>query len=292
MSPKFCVFCGNPIKESDKFCIICGKPMLTDLPSKKKTETKEPILREENKGKEKVLEETEQIEEDQNEIILDEEKKEKPKKKYEKEKEKQEINPLPEEVKEQMVYYIEYNDLQIKKKVLKEKLNEISKSTKDSRYESDFDFKKGINIKLEAVKTLINELKQNENEIKQNLEEPFIVQRINNNIKTKIFQLENLSREHKLHKVDKKTFQTLREKYKEEKSDLENERKDLISGMKLWIQELKLEKAELSVERKLNKGRYRAKEISEDVFNVNEKDFDLKAKKINSKINTLEKLTK
>ena len=62
--------------------------------------------------------------------------------------------------------------------------------------------------------------------------------------------------------------------------------------MKLWIQELKLEKAELSGKRKLNKGRYHAKEISEDKFNEVEKDFDLRAKKIDSKINILEKLTK
>ena len=267
--------------------------MLVDLPkTKKKPDITEPIIREENKKDQKELEEGEQSEDDQNEIILDEEKKEKPKKESKKEKEKQEVKPLPEEVKEQMVRYIEYNDLQINKKVLKEKLNEISKSMKDDRYEYDFDFKKEINIKLEAVKTLISELKQKENEIKQNLEEPFIVQRINRDIETKIFQLENLSREHKLHKVDKETFQKLREKYKEEKLVLEDERKDLVSGMKLWIQELKLEKAELSVERKLNKGRYRAKEISEDDFKGIEKDFDLRSKKIDSKINTLEKLTK
>lgn len=292
MSPKFCVFCGNPLKSTDKFCITCGKPIITNLPSKKKAKTKETIIREENKKEQKELGEVEQSEDDQNEIILDEEKKEKPKKESKKEKEKQELKPLPDEVKEQMVLYIEYNDLQINKKVLKEKLNEISKSMKDDRYEYDFDFKKEINIKLEAVKTLISELKQKENEIKQNLEEPFIVQRINRDIETKTFQLENLSREHKFHKVDKETFETLREKYKEEKLVLENERKDLVSGMKLWIQDLKLEKAELSVERKLNKGRYRAKEISEDIFKGIEKDFDLRSKKIDSKINTLEKLTK
>ncbi len=292
MSPKFCVYCGNPIKKTDKFCIICGKPMLSDLNFKKKPVITEPIIREENKKEQKELEEVEQSEVDQNEIILDEEKKKKPKKESKKEKEKQEVKPLPEEVKEQMVLYIEYNDLQINKKVLKEKLNEISKSMKDDRYEYDFDFKKEINIKLEAVKTLISELKQKENEIKQNLEEPFIVQRINRDIETKTFQLENLSREHKFHKVDKETFETLRKKYKEEKLVLENERKDLVSGMKLWIQDLKLEKAELSVERKLNKGRYRAKEISEDIYKGIEKDFDLRSKKIDSKINTLEKLTK
>ena len=80
----------------------------------------------------------------------------------------------------------------INKKVLEEKLREIIKSTKDERYEYDFDFKKETNIKLEAVKTLISEYKQKE------------------------FQLENLSRDHKLLKVDKETFQKSKEKYIDE----------------------------------------------------------------------------
>ncbi len=63
---------------------------------------------------------------------------------------------------------INYNN----KKVLEEKLNEISKLTKDSRYEYDSDFKKETNIKLEAVKTLISEYKLKELKIIQNLDEP------------------------------------------------------------------------------------------------------------------------
>ncbi|MFW9878669.1 MAG: hypothetical protein ACFFG0_36785, partial [Candidatus Thorarchaeota archaeon] len=209
-----------------------------------------------------------------------------------KSKEKKEVKPLPEDVKEQMVYYIEYNDIQLNKKVLLERLDEISKSTKDPKYEYDQTFKKEVNIKLEAIKTLIGELKQKEIIIKQNLEEPFIVQRITNDIATKIFQLENLTREHKLHKVDRESFEKLRDKYKQEKYDLENERDDLIAGMKLWIQDLKLEKTELSGERKLNKGRFHAKEISEEEFKANDKDLELRLKKIYTKIETLEKLTK
>jgi len=288
MSPKYCVYCGSSTKETDKFCIVCGKPLLTDIPKpEKKTEVKDVKVSNQDAKKEVEDENTEK-----NEIILDDDEKDKKKKKSKKEKDKFDMQPLPDGVKQQLTYYVEFTDIQVNKKVLIQKLNEILKSTKDSRYEYDFDFKKGINIKLEAVKTLISEFKQKEIDIKQNLEEPFIVQRINSNIETKIFQLENLSREHKLRKVDKETFQKLRQKYKEEKYELETERKELISGMKLWIQELKLEKAELSVEYKLNKGRYHAKEISEDQFKDKEKDFDLRSKKTDSKISTLEKLTK
>jgi len=282
---KFCPYCGNPVKETDKFCIICGKPLLTDIPkSIKKAEIKEPPRREDTKKVEEKLE----LDEEKGEELIIESETIRPRKILD----SSEVKPLPEVVKEQIVYYIEYNDIQLNKKLLAEKLDDISKLTKDPKYEYDYNYKKEINIKLEALKTLISELKQKEEVIKQNLEEPFIVQRITNDIDTKIFQLENLSKEYKLHKVDKESFEKLRDKYKNEKSTLENEREDLIDGMKLWIKDLKLEKTEISGDRKLNKGRFHAKEITEEQFKEIDKDFDTKLKKINTKIETLEKLIK
>ncbi|MFX1240127.1 MAG: zinc-ribbon domain-containing protein [Promethearchaeota archaeon] len=285
---KFCPYCGNPVKESDKFCIICGKPLLTDIPKREK----KPEIQEAKKDeKVKPVEKKVEITKEEVEEVADEEPILVKKSVFKKTKETGDVKPLPEEVKEQMVYYIEYNDLQLNKKVLVEKLTELSKSTKDPKYEYDQNFKKEITLKLEALKTLIDELKQKESVIKQNLEEPFIVQRITTDIDTKVFQLENLSKEHKLHKVDEETFEKLKEKYKQEKSDLEKQKEDLIAGMKLWIKDLKLEKAELNSERKLNKGRFHAKEITEEEFQKNDKDFDLKIKKADTKIKTLEDLT-
>ncbi|MFX0024759.1 MAG: zinc-ribbon domain-containing protein [Candidatus Hermodarchaeota archaeon] len=287
---KFCPYCGNPVKESDKFCIICGKPLLTDIPKReKKSKVQEPKREETIKPVERKLETIKHVEA---EDVIDEESKPIKTSIFKKARETGEVKPLPEEVKEQMVYYIEYNDIQLNKKVLVEKLTELSKSTKDPKYEYDHNFKKEITVKLEALKTLIDELKQKESVIKQNLEEPFIVQKITGDIDTKIFQLENLSKEHKLHKIDDETFEKLKEKYKQEKADLEKQKEELIAGMKLWIKDLKLEKAELNSERKLNKGRFHAKEIAEDDFKNKDKDFDLKIKKTETKIKTLEDLTK
>jgi len=262
--------------------------MLTDIPKSKG----KPEIKDIKKKKEKEIVQKKPEEVEPEEEPIDIEIREEAKIKSKKSKEKGEVKPLPEDVKEQMVYYIQYNDIQLNKKILAEKLTEISKSTKDARYDYDLDFKKEVNIKLEAIKTLISELKEKENVVKQNLEEPFIVQRINNDIETKVFQLENLAREHKLHKVDRESFEKLRDKYKHEKESLEQERDDLLAGMKLWIQDLKLEKAEMSGERKLNKGRFHSKELTEEEFNKADKEFDLRLKKINTKIKTLEKLTK
>ena len=73
---------------------------------------------------------------------------------------------------------------------------------------------------------------------------------------------------------------------------LEQEREDLTIGMKLWIKELKMEKAELQTKKNLNKGRFSAKEISEEDYEAKNKDFEIKLKKIDLKIKTLEDLTK
>ena len=126
---KFCPYCGNPVKESDKFCIICGKPLLTDIPKRErktmvhKAEKKEKVKKIE--GKEEAIEENEDKHKKE---ILDIEPVEKKKIKFKRAKDLGDIKPLPEDVKEQMVYYIEYNDIQLNKKLLVERLNEISKS--------------------------------------------------------------------------------------------------------------------------------------------------------------------
>lgn len=300
---KYCVYCGNPLKEKDKFCIICGKPALGDLPKSSKRERakpqEKPKLDKQPKKQVTVKDilEEEEIESDvveeefEEEELKDKKKKGKKGKKDKKETEPVE-KPLPFEVKEQMILYIDYNDIQVNKQVLSEKLKEIQKSLKDPRYDVDEDYKNEVNVKVNAIKTLISEYKEKEAELDKKREKPFIVQRIANDIEAKIFQLKNLSREYKLHKIDKDTFETLREKYKKEKADLEQEKEDLTKGMKLWIKELKMEKAELQTKRNLNKGRYSAKEISEEVYNKNDKEFEVKLKKIDSKIDTLKELTK
>jgi hypothetical protein len=287
MPSKYCMYCGNPIKDTDKFCIICGKPLLRDLPDTHKQEPKprNKPQRQEILPKEDTV--IEFVDDREEELEIKEEKKER-----KMDKEKIVEKPLPFEVKEQMILYIEYNDIQLNKEILITKLKDLQKDLKDPAYEYDEKYKESLNIKLEAIKTLINEMKQKENDLKQKMDDPFIVQRIKTDMETKIFQLKNLTKEFKLHKVDKDSFETLRDKYLQEKEDLEKEREDLISGMSLWIRELKLEKVEAQSERNLNKGRFHSKEITQDDFTSKDKDLELKVKKIDVKIKTLEKLIK
>jgi hypothetical protein len=284
---KYCVYCGNPLKEEDKFCIICGKPVLASVKKAEKpgVEKARELIKERQKPKQHIVEES--APEEVFEVLP--EKKDK-KKKGKKAKEVVE-KPLPFEVKEQMILNIEYNDIKLNKQILVDKLKEIQKAIKDPRYDVDEEYNKSINVKVTAIKTLIAELKQKEADLEEKMEKPFIVQRIQDDIDTKIFQLKNLSQQHKLHKVDQDSFESLREKYKQERATLEQEREDLTIGMKLWIKELKMEKAELQTKKNLNKGRFSAKEISEEDYEAKNKDFEIKLKKIDLKIKTLVDLT-
>jgi hypothetical protein len=289
---KYCVYCGNPLKSEDKFCIICGKPVLAGVKKSEKTgvEKAKDFIKDKKTPKEKIIEESFAYNDD--EKLPEKPDKKAKKKKKKKDEEDQVEKPLPFEVKEQMILNIEYNDIKLNKEILIDKLKEIQKEIKDPRYDVDEEYNESINIKVKAIKTLISELKQKESELKGKMDKPFIVQRIQNDIDKKIYQLKNISKEFKLLKVDKGSFETLRKKYKEEKENLETEKNDLIVGMKLWIKELKMEKVELQAEKNLNKGRFSAKEISDEAYETKNKEFEIKVKKIDVKIKTLEDLTK
>ncbi len=286
--PKFCVYCGKPVKEDDKFCIHCGKPRLSSLPkTEKKTEEtvieipKEVKSKIEEAKKEKVKEE----EELELELLKEEEE-------VEEEKEK-EIKPLPDDVKQQIEHYLELNDIRLKKKTLADKLIDLQKQLKSTRYDTDFEFGEKIDVQLNAVKTVMEELKQQEKEVKDKMTDKFIVEKLDYDIDTKRDQLKNLMREHKLKKIkDKDVVKKLKDKYKQQLDDFVEEKAELIAGIQLWIDELIEEKAELNTERKFNKARFSSKEISEEEYKEKDSEFEIKINKLGSKIKTLEDLTK
>jgi len=274
--------------------------MLSNLP---KAEKKPKEIIDESPRKEilekikEVKEEDVSVEEEIEEVSEEEEieevsEEEEIEKKVEEEKEK-EIKPLSEEVKEQIEYYLDLNNIKLKKLTLAEKLKGFQKLMRSNRYDTDFEFGENINIQLKAVKTLIEELKQKENEVKQKMDDKFIVEKLANDIKIKKDQLKNLMREHKLKKIkDKNVVKKLKERYKQQLEDLITENAELIAGIELWIDEIKEEQVELTTERKFNKGRFSAKEISEEEFKEKDTDFEKKINKLKSKTKTLQNLTK
>ncbi|TXT67284.1 MAG: hypothetical protein BAJALOKI1v1_130019 [Promethearchaeota archaeon] len=290
----FCPYCGNAIRPKDKYCIICGKPLLSDLPGKanKEAESKvqddikeakektKPFTLKKEKKEEEVPEAPEDLEPEEEE---EKEEKEEPKK-------EREPKPLPEEVKYQVELYAEYSDLQFEKKKLLEKLDEVSEMMKEDQYETDYDYKESVNIKLKAVKTLIAELKSRENDLKTKMDDVFIIQDLTNKIDAKVYQLKNLTREYRLKKVDEKIFTKLKNRYKREKEKLEEERDDLRASLELWLHDLVAVKNDLIGQIRLNKGRYSSKEIEEDEYKQTDDELQYKLKKEDAKIKTVEKL--
>jgi len=284
---KYCVYCGKQVKDSDKFCINCGKPRLSSLP---KTEKKpeETII-------EKPTEVKPEIKEDKKEEMKEEKLEPEPieEEDLEVEEEKEiEAKPLPNEVKQQIEHYLELNDIRLKKKTLANKLNDLQKQLKSTRYDTDFDFGEKIDVQLKAVKNVMDELKQQEKGVKEKMTDKFIVEKLDYGIDTKRDQLKNLMREHKLKKIkDKDVVKKLKEKYKNQLENFIEEKAELIAGIQLWIDDLIEEKVEMNTERKFNKARFSSKEISEEEYKENDSDFELKLNKMLSKIKTLRDLT-
>ena len=292
--PKFCVYCGKPIKDTDKFCISCGKPLLASLPkTEEKSEkavsekSKEKDLDKKKKKKDKKEKEVEMEEEVEAEMEEDMELEE------EKGQKEKEVKPLSEDVKEQIGIHLQLNEIREKKKNLAEKLTEFQKMVKSPQYDTDFEFGEKINVQLKAVKALIGEMKQKENDLKQKVTDKFIVEKLNIDIAVKRDQLKNLWREHKLKKIrDKDVVRRLKEKYKQQLEDFITEKEELVAGINLWIEELIDRKSELTTEKNFNKARFSSKEISENEFKEKDSEFIKQIDKLNSKIKTLKTLTK
>ncbi|TFF92096.1 MAG: zinc ribbon domain-containing protein [Promethearchaeota archaeon] len=283
---KFCPYCGNPVKPNDKYCIICGKPLLADL-SKKAEQDAEKRMQEDIAKAKKESKSKKEKEKEEEQVKVEEELETKEEKE---EEENKEVKPLPEDVKQQIEHYAEYSDIQFHKETLGKKLENVSNMMKDEKYEYDFDFKQKVNIKFEAVKTLIKELKEREKKLEKEMSDTFIIQKLKNELDAKVFQLKNLTRQYRLKKVDKNTFDNLKSKYKKSKEEIEEELSDLRTGMKEWIQELKIEENDLIGDLKLNKGRFSSKEIEEDEYKGIRNDLEFKLKKVKAKIDTVEKL--
>jgi hypothetical protein len=64
-----------------------------------------------------------------------------------------------------------------------------------------------------------------------------------------------------------------------------------MDGIDLWIEDIEAEIADLTIERKFNKGRFSAKEISKEEFKTKDTEFDKQINKLKSKIKTLKDLT-
>lgn len=286
MGRSYCPYCGNSVKGSDKFCIMCGKPLLSDISKMEESPKAQETVQETPKKKKKEKEQEAKEEE------LDLEDEEEPNKKKAKEETK-EVKTLPDDVKRQIELHLELDDVNQKKQILADKLKDLTKQLKSSKYATDFEYGEKIEIQLEAVKTVIKEVKERENELKAQVEGEFIINELKKNIDTKKSQLSNLMREYKLKKIrDKDVVKSLKKKYKSQLAEYEAEYTDLILGIKEWMVQMREEKVDLETEQKTNKARYKAGEIDEQRYNEADAEYVKKISNLEAKLKTLKEFTK
>jgi len=272
--PKYCPYCGAQIKDNDRFCVVCGKPMLSNLKSSDLPE-------------EDVLEESEEEPDSEEEEEVEKKKKsKKEEKKKGKEEPEKKVVHLPPQAKE-------FYDIKMKKKVLLNKLDGYLKEMKDDRYETDYDFKEALNVKIKAAQTLVGDIKQKEAELLANLDNKYRMKKLRQDISEKRSQLKNLTQQYKLRKMKKDVFKNLKETYKSELMVLEADLEDLKLGLNTWMTELGTEKIKLENEQKILDGRFKAKEITDEAeFKEKFDDYSNKINNIEIKIKTIEKVLK
>ncbi len=287
--PKYCVYCGTALKESDRYCIACGKPVLTNIPKTPKSAASE-IKSKPEEVPEKETETEQEGLETENDKASKKGKVEENNKLKEKVAEAKAIDP---ETKEQIGVYIDLNDIKAKKRTLDDKLKDLLKQAKDPKYQTDFEHAESVNVQLEAVKTVLNELKEKEKQLKEKLKDQYNLEKINQEIEAKKEQLTNLVRDYKLMKIkDKDVVNSLKERYKQELKEFETRKAEILFGMRAWIVELRKERDENIKEQKFNKARLSSKEITEDIFKEKDEALSKKIKELSFKIELTDKISK
>jgi len=288
---KFCLFCGKPLKEGSQRKKKEKKAEKQIKKDKKKAKREikegkeEKGENEDNKGdkmgffgykpsgdkikqneelKPFLVSDNEKIDTQKSESAKKEGEKEKEssEKKKEREKEKEEKEEeIPDHIKEQLETKMELALLDEKKQKLKKKLNQLTNSLDKDKYDWDEEYKKNINIKLEAFKKIKQELLDEENQLREKLGGVFRVDELKEEIALKREQLVELKRSYKRRKIKKQVYKQLKQEYVEEFESAEEELENLQKQLIRWLSKEKAKKNRTQSQINLIEGRYKSKEL-------------------------------
>ena len=223
-----CIYCGRIVRNTDKFCIFCGNklPGSGSAPEQsKKQKIPEPEMKELEKEVNDDLNTGKMIEnlsvnsnnQAQNTNVpflvnensmqnLDDRVLETSANESDKKQDESSIKiELPEIIKEQMETKMELAILEEKKSNLKKKLKELTETLSDDRYDQDIDYAQQINLKLNALKTLKQEMDNKEEQLRKDLGGNFRVDELEEQKELKRQQLIELKRSFKHREIKKDT---------------------------------------------------------------------------------------
>jgi hypothetical protein len=290
-----CKNCGRIVRSTDRFCIFCGARM--EAPSPPKPESQKPSL---------PKEEEKQIEQEVNNdlaSLLKNVNKKPP------EEEKKSLKPfvagntteeektesaadfkidLPEEIRVQLEAKMDLAVLDEKKKKLKTKLIELSKAVEEDRYEWDTPYNAEINTKLEALKEIKEQIRQNEEKLRSQLGGRFKMDEYDDIMEEKRLQLVELRRSYKMHTIKKEVYEQLKVEYTDQFREAEEKSQKLQKEIYRWLSRAQSDKNRIEGRIKVLKARLKTKEINQETFDTQKLDLEKELDKVNQQITILD----
>ncbi|MHA1820579.1 MAG: zinc ribbon domain-containing protein [Promethearchaeota archaeon] len=199
------------------------------------------------------------------------------------------------ELDEETVKYLEakmeLNVLKLKKKKIVAKLDELQKEVDSDRYDNDFEFAKSINIKLDAIKLLLKEVKEKEENIKKEMGS-FKLDELNALIEKRREQLIELKRKFKIGSISKDIFEQLKAEYSEDFYQAKEEAEKIKAQLKKWLKKLKKDRTREEIQLKLLDGRMKTKDITKEDFDDAKQEYISKISELDEKINAIKEYLK
>jgi hypothetical protein len=293
-----CSSCGRTVRSTDKFCIFCGNRLAAAPPPKTAASPPSQAL---------PKAEEEQIEKEVNSdlaAVLQNVKKKKeeevPKKtlpfaKKGKKDGEEEVEDdskieleLPDSIKVQLDAKLELAVIDEKKKRLKTRLTEIAANAEEDRYNWDMEFAEEVNRKLEALKTIKEELSKEEEKWRAALGERFILDEYDDVINEKRAQLVELRRSYKLRSIKKEVYEELKLEYTGQFREAEDKAQQLRKEIIRWLSRESSEKNKIETRLKILKGRLKTKEIDNEAFESQKKELEKERDRLIQRINILD----
>ncbi|MHA1775766.1 MAG: zinc-ribbon domain-containing protein [Promethearchaeota archaeon] len=279
-----CPFCGRMVRDSDKFCIFCGSKL-------QKTESKYTAEERNEINKELSVTTAKSTSEELPEFQI---KPDKDSKNIEKQTEKKGKNKaifqaqveLPKNIVEQLEAKMDLAVIEKKKKKLMSKLDKLKDEVDSDRFEHDIEYANKISAKLEAFKSVKEELMAKEEEIRRKLgpKGQFRMDELEDLMEIQREQLIELKRQYKRRKVKKEIYEQLKLEYSSEYRKYEDELQQLRDNVIIWISKEKAESKRLKNKLGMIQARFKAREIDESEYNEQkagiEKDLEKKEERI------------
>jgi hypothetical protein len=195
---------------------------------------------------------------------------------------------MPIEIRDQLEAKMALAVIENKKKILRGKIDEVSKQLEGDRFEMDYDYQQEVNLKFNALKSVKEELNQEEEKFRNQLGDRFIVDKLEDTLEEKRQQLIELQRSYKTKNIKKDIYEQLKQEYAGKFSESEKDLQELRMNIVRWLSKEKSDKAKLDAKIRLQQGRMKSGELAKADFEQEKAEIQKDTEKIEQRIKILE----